>query len=298
MLDLSDIRFFLALTREGSALAAARRLNTNQTTVSRRIDRLEHALQLKLFDKSSRGYALTRNGEELLPLATRMEEAAEAIENRADRVLRHMAGTIRFSGLVTTIRVFGLPIVERFRARHPNVQFDIDTQERHVSLEAGECDLAMRSTDEVQGDDLIARKIDDHPFLFYCSNDYAEMHGTPQSMAELDAHRLLAYSDTFAEKVRILGALRCELPESRIVFRVDSPEGMRAVIKTGVGVGVLPWVLGEEDPDLRRCFGLPWMTHPIWLVASRDSFETPLIRAFWDFFFQQIPGIRPRYELD
>jgi DNA-binding transcriptional LysR family regulator len=297
MLEWSDVKFFLALTQEGSAVAAARRLNTNQTTVSRRIERLEHSLRIKLFEKSSRGYTLTRNGQELLPLAARMEKAANAIENRADRMLRHMSGTIRFSGLVTTMGLFGLPVVDRFRALHPNVQFEIDTQERHVFLEDGECDLAMRSTDEVDGDDLVTRKIDDHPFLFYCSKDYQQKNGAPGSAADLVNHRLLSYSETFAEKIRILGALRDELPEKNIVFRVDSPEGMRAVIKTGVGVGVLPWFLGEEDPDLCRCFGLPWMTHPIWMVASRDSFDTPLVRAFWEFFFKQIPDVRPKYDI-
>lgn len=272
-----------------------KRLNTNQTTVSRRIERLEHSLQLKLFEKSFRGYALTRGGQELLPLARRMERAAEAIENRADRVPRHMSGTIRFSGLVTTMRLFGLPVVDRFRALHPNMHFEIDMQERHVTLQDGERDLAMRSTDQVEGDNLVARKIDDHPFLFYCSTDYAEANGTPRAMSGLGSHRLLSYSDSFADKVKILNALRSKLPDDSIKFRVDSPEGMRAVIKTGVGIGVLPWVLGEEDPDLCRCFGLSWMTHPIWLVASRDAFETPLVRAFWDFLFQQLPEVRPRY---
>ena len=295
-MEWSDIRYFLAVTRDGSAVAAAKRLNTNQTTVSRRIERLENALHIKLFAISSRGYTLTRSGHELLPLAARMEKTANALENRADRMIRHMSGTIRFSGLVTTMRLFGLPVVERFRTRHPDVHFDIDTQERQVSLEDGECDLAMRSTDTVTGDDLITRKIDDHPFLFYCSKDYQEAHGKPRSLADLTDHRLLSYSETFAASVRILGALRSELPETNIVFRVDSPEGMRAVIKTGVGVGVLPWVLGEEDSDLVRCFGLPWMTHPIWMVASRDSIDTPLVRAFWDFFFEQIHNVRPPYD--
>ena len=125
MLEWSDVRFFLALAREGSALAAAKKLNTNQTTVSRRIERLENSLHIKLFEISSRGYTLTRSGQELLPLATQMEKSANAIENRADRMLRHMSGTIRFSGLVTTMRLFGLPVVDRFRALHPDVQFDI-----------------------------------------------------------------------------------------------------------------------------------------------------------------------------
>ena len=182
MFDWSDIRYFIALARDGSALAAARRLKTNQTTVSRRIDRLEHALKLRLFEKSTRGYSLTSSGAALLRVAEKMEAVAGEIESQSSRLIREMSGTIQFSGLVVTMRKYGLPIMEKFRELYPNVLFDVDTQDRFVSLEKGEADIAMRSTDAVVGDTLIARKIDEQPWALYCSHTYADAHGKPWSM--------------------------------------------------------------------------------------------------------------------
>ncbi len=295
MMDWADIRYFLALAREGSALAAASQLNTNQTTVSTRIDRVENALGLKLFEKSTRGYKLTRNGEMLLPKAEQMENTAQAIEQGAVQSRRQLTGTIRFSGLVTTMRMYGLSVVDRFRELHPHVQFEVDTQERHVSLESGECDIAMRSTDRVVGDSLITRKIVDHPWAFYASEDYVQKHQKPNEFSDLQEHRLLTYSDSFCEMVNLLRDLRKRLPNDKISFKVDTPEGMQAVIKTGAGIGCLPRILGDEDSSLVRCFGEPELTHPIWLVASQEAYDAPLTRGFWDFFCASIPELRKLY---
>jgi len=68
-LDWNDLRYFLAVAREGSTLAAGRALRVSQTTVARRIAALEESLGFPLFDKRQAGYKLTPVGEELLPLA-------------------------------------------------------------------------------------------------------------------------------------------------------------------------------------------------------------------------------------
>ena len=66
MLDWNDLRYFLAVTREGSTLAAGRVLRTSQTTVARRVAALERALGLPLFERRQAGYVLTPAGEELI----------------------------------------------------------------------------------------------------------------------------------------------------------------------------------------------------------------------------------------
>ena len=63
MYEWSDLRLFLAVARQGSTLGAAKQPGLDQTTVSRRIQALEHALGLTLFDRRSRGYRLTDRGE-------------------------------------------------------------------------------------------------------------------------------------------------------------------------------------------------------------------------------------------
>ena len=66
MLDWNDLRYFLAVARDGSTLAAARALRVSQTTVARRIAALEEAIGIHLFEKRQAGYSLTPVGQGLL----------------------------------------------------------------------------------------------------------------------------------------------------------------------------------------------------------------------------------------
>ena len=83
MLDWNDLRYFLAVAREGSTLAAGRALRTSQTTVARRVAALERALGLPLFEKRQAGYVLTPAGEELIGRATQVESSAKAFSEAA-----------------------------------------------------------------------------------------------------------------------------------------------------------------------------------------------------------------------
>jgi len=73
MLDWNDLKYFLAVARGGSTLAASRAMRVSQTTVARRIAALEEAVGLTLFEKRPAGYALTPPGEELLGHAEEVE---------------------------------------------------------------------------------------------------------------------------------------------------------------------------------------------------------------------------------
>ena len=67
-IDWDDFRFVLAIVRGGSVSAAARQLGVDHATVIRRVDRLEHTLSAKLFDRRKSGYLLTEAGQRFLEL--------------------------------------------------------------------------------------------------------------------------------------------------------------------------------------------------------------------------------------
>jgi DNA-binding transcriptional LysR family regulator len=67
MYDWNDIRCFLAVARSGSTLGAAKELAVNQTTAARRIEALEQALGLKLFERGHTGSRMTDAAKALLP---------------------------------------------------------------------------------------------------------------------------------------------------------------------------------------------------------------------------------------
>src|SRR5688500_15874230 len=127
LMDWNDLRYFLAVARHGSTLAAARTLRVSQTTVARRIAALEDALQLHLFDKRQAGYALTPAGHDLVEVAARVEAAADSFGEAAAARTREVSGTV----LITTDEIFAVtllaPMLRELHEAHPQIRIELDT---------------------------------------------------------------------------------------------------------------------------------------------------------------------------
>ena len=79
----SDIRVFLAVLKAGSTLAASRELGMAQPTVARRIDALEHALGVTLFERDTRGFHPTLAADQLVAFAETIDTSVTAFTNKA-----------------------------------------------------------------------------------------------------------------------------------------------------------------------------------------------------------------------
>ena len=124
MFNWDDIRIFLAVAGEGSTLAASRKLNMNQTTVSRRIQALEQALKLTLFERDTRGYSLTAQGSALIDVAGQMGASAHNVGLRAEHLTRASLGKIRITAAHSAMDHWVLPLVSEFRKHNPDIFFE------------------------------------------------------------------------------------------------------------------------------------------------------------------------------
>lgn len=122
-MDWSDLEVFLAAVRTGSYTAAGRQLNVNRTTIGRRVDALERALGVPLFDYTALGPAPTAAGARVLA-------AAEAIEAEIAAMLRALEApgprqpTVRIAGSAGLATEF-LPEIAAFRRAHPDVAVEL-----------------------------------------------------------------------------------------------------------------------------------------------------------------------------
>ena len=118
--DWDDLRFFLAVARHGSTVAAARALKTNQSTVQRRLTALERRIGKPLATRSPSGYRLTELGREMVSHAEQVEAAALAFGERLKTATRHVSGVLRVACPEPIVyRITQSPLLERFNARHP-----------------------------------------------------------------------------------------------------------------------------------------------------------------------------------
>jgi len=291
MYDWNDLRHFLAVARTGSTLRASRALGVNQTTVARRVATFEAALGMKLFEKRQTGYVLTEAGEELCPAAERVEAEAMAFGNQTGAMRRRMSGVIRVTtneGLANTVMV---PALSAFRRLHPQVRVDLIVDERRLDLARGAVDVALRSGSRPTEAGLVGRRLTDIVWAAYCSRDYAEQHGHPDSVESLNRHALIGAEGP----IEALGGWKwlSQAAQAEVVARSSSVTNLLSAVKAGLGVTVLPCMLGDPEPTLVRCLGpIEGLQSEVWLLTRDDRRDVARVRAFTDFLAAHIAGMR------
>lgn len=283
MLDWNDLRIFLAVARGGSALAAAKQLNLNQSTVSRRIAALEHALGMGLFLRSARGSPLSPQGAELLPHAEKVEAEAQALESEASRLRRGLKGVIRITSPEVIMAQFVGPLTLRFRQMHPEVRFDYVSAEYRLDLAKGDADVAFRAGGVLEGDTLVCVALPDILWSAYCAQSYRDSSGMPGDLAGLGQHPVIAFVSAVS-KLPVAKAFMSQVPSQNIVGTSNSVANMCGMIRAGLGIGMLPCFLGDQHPGIVRCFDSPpEMFTPWWLMASPEAHQLLRVRAFMQF---------------
>src|SRR5690349_836561 len=147
--DWNDLRYFLAVCREGTLAGAARNLRVQHSTVGRRLDVLESALGAVLFARTPEGFVLTETGAEILPLAEAAERTLVLVERRARASDERIEGTVR----LTASEAFSGFLVRRLaplREQYPKLVVEILSGNRSFDIARGEADLALRISPTTQ----------------------------------------------------------------------------------------------------------------------------------------------------
>ena len=291
MINWNDLRYFLAVAREGSTLAAAKTLGVSQPTVQRRLAALEEQTGRTLVEHHPTGYRLTGLGRRLVPYAARIEENVAEFERRLTSSDRRLSGVIRITCPEADIAHLLAPIFDRFRAEHPRLRLEFLLTDHKLDLSKGEADVAIRGGEQ-RDDILIGRKIADTPWALYASRDYVKRRGKPERPEDIARHSLIGYTGPMAN-LRSVRWLQSTAPKAPVAAYSNSVLGALSAAKSGSGLALLPAHVANTERELARVFRLrPEFTEPLTLLVHPDLRKTPRIRAFIDFFFSEISVIR------
>jgi DNA-binding transcriptional LysR family regulator len=283
MFDWSDLRYFLAVAREGSTLAAARTLRVNQSTVHRRVVELEKCLGCSLVERHPNGYRLTEYGKELQPYAESVEEAASALRRHAATFDKGMRGAVRLTcSTAIAYRLTRAGLLDKFHNRYPGIKVELLMTESVLNLSQGEADVAIRGGDSRE-EALVGKKIADVPWAVYASRSYVERNGRPRSPEDIKNHCIIE----FIGELTALAAARwlpSKAPQARISGQASNVPSVLLAVKSGAGLAPLPAPLADLDQDLVRVIGpIPDFNYPIYLFTHRDLRKIPRIAAFFDY---------------
>jgi len=289
MFDWNDLRYFLAVARHGSTIAAGKALQTSQSTVQRRLAELETRIARKLVTRTPNGYRLTDFGQELRPYAERIEAMIVDFEQHVSNSGRDGSGVIRITCPEPIVHRM-TPLIARFHARHPTLRVEFVMSDRYLDLSKGEADVAFRSGDT--DDELVGRKIADSVWAVYASRSYIERHGKPDRVEDLVRHALVCLDESMSSH-RVVTWLKQVAPDARIAASNNSVLGLMYAVKSGIGVGPLPTAIADGEPDLVRVLGpIPELARSWRLLAHPDLRRTPRVAAFFDFIIAERESVK------
>lgn len=283
MLDWDDLRFVLALARAGSALGAARQLGVNQTTITRRIAHLETVIGANLLERHRQGQRLTALGQQVAQTAEIMEAQVLHLSSELTARRRAVEGVVRFTCPETIANHLLAPWLGSFRDRYPDVLIEVINADVLLDLGKGEADVAMRIGAPPSGAGIVARRLPDCPWTAYSSRTYARLSGKPQSPAELAGHALVGLEGLQARLPSAVWFAQ-EVGADRIKIRCNSLSNVVHSLRAGLGVGMLPCVIGDTEAELERCFPpVAELNAQTWLIVREAVKSSAHVRAFVDF---------------
>jgi DNA-binding transcriptional LysR family regulator len=278
-MNWDDLRIFLAVARIGSLSGAARNLDVQHSTVSRRLQHLETSLGVRLLDKKRSGYELTPAGEDLREAALRMEREVLNVDGTLQGLDASLRGPLRVTTVGNIASSFLIPMLSRFSRTYPEITVELSVSNADVSLPEREADIAIRVT-------LVGKKIGTIASTVYGSRDYlSRMHAQNETPKWIGVN----CCDYHIKWTKRLSG------DESFNFRVDEPLITHESVRQGLGLAVLPCHMGDRDPELQRYMAPPpEMDVDLWLLYHRDLKRTERVHVFRDFIsgeFENISGL-------
>lgn len=278
-MNWDDLRYFLAVARDGQMLSAAKRLGVSQALLSRHIAALEETVGARLLDRTTRGSTLTDNGAALFAAAERME--AELMSGMAGITGRDdVAGTIRIGAPDGFGSGFLAPRLGAFRQTYPALRVQLVPVPRNFSLSEREADIAIMVGRPDKGR-LRMRKLTDYTLGLYAARTYVDDHGAPGDVSDLRAHPLIGYVEDLIHTPE-LNYVREFARDWQSDIEVSTAIGQFEAVRAGAGIGICHDFMAAQDPDLVRLLPTLRAQRSYWMVWHENQRVTRRVQAVAD----------------
>jgi len=290
---LDEMQAFLAVIDAGSITAAAEALGQTVSAVSRALGRLEEKLGTTLLTRTTRRLRLTEEGEAFLRQARDIVAAVEAAEAQIAARRERPAGLLRIDAATSFLLHVIVPRVPGYRARYPDVQLELNGNERNIDLVERRTDLAFR-IGPLGDSSLHARPIGRSRLRVLASPDYLARHGMPADVPALRRdHVLLGFRQPEPLRTWPLPGEDGEPIRIEPAVAAGSGETLLHLARAGAGIVCLSDFMTATDRQAGTLVQvLPALTldlrQPINAVYYRNTAVSARITSFLDYLAQSL----------
>jgi len=285
--DLHDLQAFVAVAERASFRQAAADLFLSQPALSRRIEKLEESLGVKLFERTTRRVHLTNVGQTfLVNVRTALDALEDAVLGVAD-LAAHRTGTVTLACVPSAVWHFLPDVLKRFSERFPRIRVRIHDESAQDVLNlvlAGEADFGINFTG-AENPEIVFEPVYVESYVLAMRRDHRLARRKKLSWKDTVDERYISVAKSSGNRSVIDAALSGVEKHPIIFCEVNHVSGVLALVEAGMGVAAVPGlsVLPERQGHV---VGVPLVNPAInrtlGLITKRNHVMPPAARTLFD----------------
>ncbi len=285
---------FYHTARLGNIKHTCAKLNIDQSTLSRTIQSFEESLGFKLFNRVPHGVVMTRQGEILFPVVEKVLFDIDAALLTAKEEGEIPKGTLKVATTVALASLWLVQMIPGFLEEYQDIDLYIIGDDERLNVKAREADVLIAPFIE-HSPDLIQTYLFSCCLQLYASPQYLEKFGYPQTIDDLNNHRLITFgADTIRPYSDIDWLLRVGLPSGKVrkpYLSINSSKGASQLAEQGLGIVAL----SDEFPhikELNLVKILPEIKGPtidLYYIYPQSLQNSKRVKVFGDYLEKHIP---------
>lgn len=278
-MNWDDLKIILALSRTGTMSGAAKQLNVQHSTISRRVKSLEKQLGTYLVRRNKGTYVLTQAGSKIKETALKVEKEITGIDGALLSKDDPLFGPLRVTTINSMASTILMPIFSKFSKEHPHIELHIIVSNDTISLANREADIAIRLSN-TPPENLIGKRVLTVASTVYASSEYLQQQRKNNEYLKWLGVSCCGFHKSWTKD-------SCN--SSTHQFNSDDALLTMSALRENMGVSYLPCCIGDNEPNLERCCN-PKPKHDLglWVLMHPESKYNARILAFKKFVIEAI----------
>ena len=294
-MDWDIFRFVVAVVDSGSAVAAAKTLGVDGTTVIRRISKFEEDRGIQLFERLPSGYSPTAECEAIVKLARDLQEGVSEIDRRITGHDLSLEGTISVTTTDSFLEAVMADIIGEFCHLHPQICIETMVTTSRLNLSRQDAHVAVRASISPP-ENLVCQRVSSVAFAIYACDDLIRGRPKNPDLVHLTNMPWIGLGDTLSRSPPAQW-INAHIDNNQIKTTADTFVAVRSLARSGVGLAVLPCCLGDPEPGIRRLVPtIADMETNLWVLTHPDVRKAAKIRAFTAYVGRQLRKKQPLLE--
>ena len=293
--DILDLQAFVAVAERASFRQAAADLYLSQSALSRRIDKLEESLGVKLFERTTRRVHLTNVGETfLINVRTALDGLEDAVLGIAD-LAAHRTGTVTCACVPSAVWHFLPEVLNRFSTRYPRIRVRVHDESAQDVLNlvlSGEADFGINFAG-AENPEIDFQPVHVESYVLAMRRDHPLAKRQEVSWKDTVDERYISVAKSSGNRSVIDAALAGVEKHPVILCEVNHVSGVLALVEAGIGVAAVPGLSvlpGRPDGIVGVPLVNPEIKRTLGLISKRDHSMAPAARTLFEMLSEALLG--------